>query len=205
VRAEFDAGKHLAMEAHPAFGFSSVARNLPRALRVACGHPCPNPAESRRSLAAIRNEARTGTSPPRPPHRRQCRPSTGRRSCALIPGRVVLGCRLASGPVARESRREKIDRFGLGGWWPRPEQAAAGALDHLPADQWPMLAAKWLAAGFDSPLLRQFAELQIPSRDAGPSGENRTGDGQNPSVWRFLTRQGPASLRNSESRGRRWI
>jgi hypothetical protein len=69
----------------------------------------------------------------------------------------------------------KIDRFGLGGWWPSPEQAAAGALDHLPADQWPMLAAKWLAAGFDSPLLRQLAELPVPRRDTGPSARNRTG------------------------------
>jgi hypothetical protein len=76
--------------------------------------------------------------------------------------------------VAR-ARREKIDRFGLGDWWPRPEQAAAGALDHLPADQWPMLAAKWLAAGFDSPLLRQLAELQVPSRDSGPPAKNRAG------------------------------
>ena len=75
--------------------------------------------------------------------------------------------------MARKSRREKIDRFGLGSWWPRPEQAAAGALDHLPADQWPMLAAKWLAAGFDSPLLRQLAELQVPPADAGPSAKNR--------------------------------
>lgn len=53
-----------------------------------------------------------------------------------------------------------IDKFGLGGWWPRPGQAAAGALDHLPADQWPMLAARWLAAGFDSEPLRQLAQLQ---------------------------------------------
>jgi len=51
-----------------------------------------------------------------------------------------------------------IDEFGLGDWWPRPDQAAVCALDHLPVDQWPMLAAKWLAAGFDSPLLRQLAE-----------------------------------------------
>ncbi len=51
-----------------------------------------------------------------------------------------------------------INEFGLGGWWPRPDQAAVGALDHLPVDQWPMLAARWLAAGFDSPLLRQLAE-----------------------------------------------
>jgi hypothetical protein len=53
-----------------------------------------------------------------------------------------------------------IDEFGLGGWWPRPDHAALGALDHLPAGQWPMLAARWLAAGFDSPLLRQLAELR---------------------------------------------
>jgi hypothetical protein len=37
------------------------------------------------------------------------------------------------------------DKFGLGDWWPRPDQAAVGALDRLPAEQWPMLAAKWLA------------------------------------------------------------
>jgi len=66
----------------------------------------------------------------------------------------------------------KIDRFGLGDWWPRPEEAAVGGLDHLPADQWPMLAAKWLAAGFDSPLLRQLAELQVRRRDTGPSAED---------------------------------
>jgi hypothetical protein len=50
--------------------------------------------------------------------------------------------------------------FGLGGRWPRPEQAAAGALDDLPASRWPMLAAQWLAAGFDSQPLRQLAQLQ---------------------------------------------
>jgi hypothetical protein len=77
--------------------------------------------------------------------------------------------------VVRESRRVKIDRFGLGDWWPRPEQAAAGGLDHLPADRWPMLAVKWLAAGFDSPLLRLLAELQAPRHDTRPSAENRTG------------------------------
>ncbi len=81
---------------------------------------------------------------------------------------------LASGPVSREWRR-KIGRFGLGSWWPRPEQAAAGALDHLPSDQWPALAAKWHAAGFDSPLLRQLAELEIPPFDSGSSARNRTG------------------------------
>jgi hypothetical protein len=65
-----------------------------------------------------------------------------------------------------------VDKFGLGDWWPRPDQAAAGALDHLPAGQWPMLAAKWLAAGFDSPLLRQLAELRARRHDTGPSAEN---------------------------------
>jgi hypothetical protein len=53
-----------------------------------------------------------------------------------------------------------IDKFGLGSWWPRPDQAAAGALDRLPIDQWPMLAARWLTAGFDSPRLRQLAGFQ---------------------------------------------
>jgi hypothetical protein len=76
--------------------------------------------------------------------------------------------------VTRESRR-KIDRFGLGSWWPRPEQAVGGALDHLPAEQWPELAAKWRAAGFESPLLHQLAQLEIPRLDAGPSTTNRTG------------------------------
>jgi hypothetical protein len=66
----------------------------------------------------------------------------------------------------------KIDRFGMDGWWPRPEQAAVGGLDHLPADQWPMLAAKWLAAGFDSPLLRQLAELQVRRHDTGLPAED---------------------------------
>jgi hypothetical protein len=61
-----------------------------------------------------------------------------------------------------------IDRFGLGGWWPRPEQAAAGALDHLPSDQWPMLAVRWLAAGFESPLLRQLAALGAERQAAEP-------------------------------------
>lgn len=108
-----------------------------------------------------------------PTQRHCCRALTG-ETCAPISARVIFGLPLASDPVARESRREKIDRFGLGSWWPRPEQAAADALDHLRADQWPMLAAKWLAAGFDSPLLRQLAELQVPPSDAGPSARNRT-------------------------------
>jgi hypothetical protein len=93
-----------------------------------------------------------------------------------ISARVIFGLQLASGPVARESRREMIDRFGLGSWWPRPEQAAAGALDHIPAEQWPTLAVKWLAAGFDSPLLRQLAGLQVPLSEAGSSTRKRTGN-----------------------------
>jgi hypothetical protein len=48
----------------------------------------------------------------------------------------------------------------IGDWWPRPGQAAAGGLDHLPTDQWPSLATKWLAAGFDSESLRQLAQLR---------------------------------------------
>ena len=58
-----------------------------------------------------------------------------------------------------------VDEFGLGGWWPRPAQAAVGALDHLPVGQWPELAAKWLAAGYDSQPLRQLAKL--------PAGDTR--------------------------------
>jgi hypothetical protein len=67
----------------------------------------------------------------------------------------------------------KVNRFGLGGWWPRPEQAAAGALDHLPPDQWPVLAAKWLAAGFDSPVLRQLAEFEAERQGTGPPVRER--------------------------------
>jgi len=82
-----------------------------------------------------------------------------------------------------------VDEFGLGDWWPRPDQAAAGALDHLPAAQWPTLAAKWLAAGFESPLLRQLAELQVQRHDTGPSVKNRTGDWAAP---RGLTTSDPS-------------
>ena len=65
-----------------------------------------------------------------------------------------------------------IDEVGLGDWWPGPDQAAVGALDDLPVDQWPMLAAKWLAAGFDSPLLRQLAELRSWRHDTGLPAED---------------------------------
>ena len=68
----------------------------------------------------------------------------------------------------------RIDRFGLGDWWPRPQQAAAGALDHLPPDQWPMLAARWLAAGFDSQSLRQFAQLQTGESPASLRADRRS-------------------------------
>lgn len=62
--------------------------------------------------------------------------------------------------------RGNVDEFGLGGWWPRPDQAASGALDHVPVGQWPMLAAKWLAAGYDSPSLRQLAKLRTKDTTA---------------------------------------
>jgi hypothetical protein len=62
----------------------------------------------------------------------------------------------------------KINKFGLGAWWPRPDQAAAGALDHLPPDLWPKVAAKWLAAGFDSSSLRQLAELEAERQATEP-------------------------------------
>lgn len=48
----------------------------------------------------------------------------------------------------------------IGDWWPRPEEAAAGGLDHLPPDQWGSLAARWLAAGLDSEPLRELARLR---------------------------------------------
>jgi hypothetical protein len=40
-----------------------------------------------------------------------------------------------------------------------PSSAAAGALDRLPVADWPMLAAYWLADGFDSEVLRELAGL----------------------------------------------
>jgi hypothetical protein len=70
-----------------------------------------------------------------------------------------------------------VDEFGLGGWWPRPEQAAAGALDRLPSGEWPMLAAMWLAAGFDSPQLRQLAAVPAARRGGGPSRHDGLGTG----------------------------
>jgi hypothetical protein len=82
-----------------------------------------------------------------------------------------------------------VDEFGLGDSWPRPDQAAAGALDHLPSGQWPVLATRWLAAGFDSPLLRQLAELPTRRRGAGPSA----GDGvRGWAAPRGLTLGGPS-------------
>lgn len=50
-----------------------------------------------------------------------------------------------------------------------PAEAAAGGLDLVSVEEWPMLAAWWLAAGFDSELLREFAGLgaadALASRD----------------------------------------
>lgn len=40
-----------------------------------------------------------------------------------------------------------------------PAQAASGSVDLVPISRWPMLAAHWLAAGFDSPQLREYAGL----------------------------------------------
>ena len=54
-----------------------------------------------------------------------------------------------------------IRQFGPGDWWPRPDQAAAGALDHLPPGQWPGLASKWRAAGFDLEPLRGSPSFKL--------------------------------------------
>jgi hypothetical protein len=51
--------------------------------------------------------------------------------------------------------RQSSGESGLGGWWPRPHQAAAGGLDHVPVGQWPALAA-----GYDSPALRRLVKLR---------------------------------------------
>ncbi len=64
-----------------------------------------------------------------------------------------------------------VDKFGLGDRWPRPAQAAAGRLDQLPAHEWPELAARWLAAGYDSSLLRQLAKLRVARLEPGPSAQ----------------------------------
>ena len=50
--------------------------------------------------------------------------------------------------------------ISIGNWRLRPGQAAAGALDDVPVDQWPRLAARWLRAGFGSESLRQLARLR---------------------------------------------
>lgn len=60
-----------------------------------------------------------------------------------------------------------VDEFGLGDWWPRPDQAALGALDRVPAGEWPALAALWLAAGYESAALRQLAKLRYERTGAG--------------------------------------
>jgi hypothetical protein len=59
-----------------------------------------------------------------------------------------------------------VSRIASG--WVRPEEAAAGALDHLPWDHWPRLAAHWLAAGFDSEQLGQLAALRPWETRAAP-------------------------------------
>lgn len=74
-----------------------------------------------------------------------------------------------------------VDEFGLGEWWPRPAQAAVGALDHLPVGQWQALAAKWLAAGYDSQPLRQLAKL--------PPGDTRA-------VWQDVLDLMPKAMRS---------
>jgi hypothetical protein len=50
--------------------------------------------------------------------------------------------------------------MSIGNRWPRPGQAAVGALDHVPVGDWPGLAARWLSLGFDSHSLRQLARLR---------------------------------------------
>ncbi len=64
-------------------------------------------------------------------------------------------------PVVRGLRHWwMILEMSIGNRWPRPGQAAVGALDHVPVGDWPGLAARWLAAGFDSESLRQLAKLR---------------------------------------------
>ncbi len=45
-------------------------------------------------------------------------------------------------------------------WWMGPERAAAGGLEDVPLSDWPRLAVRWLAAGFDSEPLRRLAGLR---------------------------------------------
>jgi hypothetical protein len=58
-------------------------------------------------------------------------------------------------------------------WWISPEDAAAGGLDHVPIDLWPRLAARWLAAGFNTESLRQLAQLQSEQYPAGIREDRR--------------------------------
>jgi hypothetical protein len=98
----------------------------------------------------------------------------------------------------------RIDRFGLGDRWPRPQQAAAGALDHLPPDQWPMLASKWLAAGFDSQSLRQLAQLQTGESPARLRADRRSSSLRG-GGWALLAGPGqpvPAEVRRLQGRQR---
>jgi hypothetical protein len=55
--------------------------------------------------------------------------------------------------------------------WIGPADAADGALDDVPTEIWPGLAARWLAAGFDSQLLRQLAELGTDEHRTGLTAE----------------------------------
>jgi len=45
-------------------------------------------------------------------------------------------------------------------WRMGPGRAAAGGLEDVPLSHWPRLAARWLAAGFDSEPLRRLAGLR---------------------------------------------
>jgi hypothetical protein len=63
-------------------------------------------------------------------------------------------------------------------WRMGPERAAAGGLEDVPLSDWPRLAARWLAAGFDSEPLRRLAGLR--------SGENRAAADLMPQALRSI-------------------
>jgi hypothetical protein len=63
-------------------------------------------------------------------------------------------------------------------WRIGPERAAAGGLEDVPLSDWPRLAARWLATGFDSEPLRRLAGLR--------SGENRAAVNLMPQALRSI-------------------
>src|SRR5260370_7225388 len=79
-----------------------------------------------------------------------------RRATGVAPS-ALPGCWLVCGQWSGGLRHWRmILEMSIGNRWPRPGQAAVGALDHVPVGDWPGLAGRWLAAGVDPESLRQL-------------------------------------------------